>query len=1060
MPRCFVNEKEKERLLGIKPKYLLSSEIYDPDTTDYLTITSLEGDNVLTLKKSNYRLAINELYYTTEEGKFNWKKIEWSNYGTEYKINFSKSVYLYGENPNGISNQSYYLQLQCSRKFECSGNIMTLIQKDGNVNTIPNDYCFRHMFSNSNIVKASNLKLSAETLKKNCYLNMFSECSHLISAPRIDGIELADYCCSNMFNGCTSLTTAPSLPATTLAQYCYTEMYRNCTSLTTISALPATDLVVGCYKDMFVNCTSLSVIPELSATSLATSCYYEMFMNCTSLTQAPSLPATTLTSNCYTFMFKGCTSLIATPELSANSLANNCYQGMFEGCTSLTQASSLPAETLYQYCYNGMFKSCTSLTTAPDLPATILSAYCYMEMFRGCTALTTMPELPAATLGSYCYNGMFYGCTSLITVSDLLATESKTYCYKDMFRDCRSLTNSPEIYTTPNSTDCFAYMFSGCTLLSNIKIHSTSWNTSYTTGWVSNVAESGTFYNYENIEISFSNSFVPVGWGTIPPQEMLTFKANAINSSIGKSTFGNVASEIYYSTNKIDWVLFENQTITVDNIDDEVYFYGNNADGLSIDDSNYVKFNTPNGSWNISGNLNSLIDSGTNSKIIPSELDYCFINLFSDCNIVSASNLILADNTTIGCYKNMFKNCTLLTDAPKLHIYKTAGSPKYNNVYNLANNCYESMFEGCTSLVIAPALSMGVLSTACYKKMFKNCTSLTSAPILNALNLTESCYEEMFYNCSSLSSVSIFAENISATNCLTNWLYGTASSGNFYCAMTTIPFTVDSVNGIPANWNKLTFENEYFTLADMDGEDGFITTGGDGPQSQAFTVTIYYSFDKLTWTSVTAGGYPFTAGTIPLKANSYTYVKCTATRWTSSGGSYGINLAEKDHKFAIYGNIASLIVGDNYSSATTLSTDKALANFFTESVMIDSRNLVFPFTSVGSLTCKWFMRNNYFLWTVPRIMPLISWGDSGVIDFITANMTLIKESSIIMNSTISNSNYNTFLTSSMNKITTYATSISGWTLPTLPSSGSFYNMGNAALPSGFLPEGWTEYRNE
>jgi hypothetical protein len=45
-------------------------------------------------------------------------------------------------------------------------------------------------------------------------------------------IGLSMCCYVNMFSGCTSLTTAPELPATTLAYACYQQMFVGCTSLT------------------------------------------------------------------------------------------------------------------------------------------------------------------------------------------------------------------------------------------------------------------------------------------------------------------------------------------------------------------------------------------------------------------------------------------------------------------------------------------------------------------------------------------------------------------------------------------------------------------------------------------------------------------------------------------------------------------------------------------------------------------------------------------------------------------------------------------------------------
>ena len=223
--------------------------------------------------------------------------------------------------------------------------------------------------------------------------------------------------------------------------------------------LEQTTLAIRCYRRMFDGCTGLTSAPELPATTLAGNCYNNMFSNCTGLTSAPELPATTLATRCYMHMFSGCTGLTIAPELPATTLVSYCYQSMFDGCTGLTSAPELPATTLANYCYNYMFSNCTGLTSAPELPATTLANSCYSHMFEGCTGLTSAPELPATTLASNCYRSMF----------------------------------------------------SGCTNLSLIQVHFTAWG-SQTSGWVSEVSPTGTFYKPTALPEEYETSKIPTGW--------------------------------------------------------------------------------------------------------------------------------------------------------------------------------------------------------------------------------------------------------------------------------------------------------------------------------------------------------------------------------------------------------------------------------------------------------------------------------------------------------------------------------------------------------------------
>ena len=83
--------------------------------------------------------------------------------------------------------------------------------------------------------------------------------------------------------------------------------------------------------------------------------------------------------------------------------------------------------------------------------------------------------------------------------------------------------------------------------------------------------------------------------------------------------------------------------------------------------------------------------------------------------------------------------------------------------------------------------------------MFYNCTSLVTAPELHATTLYRNCYCYMFRGCSNLNNITMLATDISATDCLYNWVSGVASTGTFTKAasMTSLPSGVD---GIPSGW--------------------------------------------------------------------------------------------------------------------------------------------------------------------------------------------------------------------------------------------------------------------
>ena len=191
---------------------------------------------------------------------------------------------------------------------------------------------------------------------------------------------------------------------------------------------------------------------------------------------------------------------------------------------------------------------------------------------------------------------------------------------------------------------------------------------------------------------------------------------------------------------------------------------------------------------------------------------YC---LFYKCsNIVDASNLILpARILSNSCYRNMMRDCTNLTGAPKLlattlaeyccfgmfHGCSSLTTAPELPATTLASNCYRQMFYGCISLTTAPELPATILVDSCYYMMFQGCTSLTTAPELPATTLVESCYQNMFSNCTSLNHITMLATKTSGNNYLGQWVYNVSSSGTFikHPLMTKLSTVI---SGIPKGW--------------------------------------------------------------------------------------------------------------------------------------------------------------------------------------------------------------------------------------------------------------------
>lgn len=149
------------------------------------------------------------------------------------------------------------------------------------------------------------------------------------------------------------------------------------------------------------------------------------------------------------------------------------------------------------------------------------TSYTFAFLFYDNTHLYSHPakalELPATTLLEGCYYYMFYGCTHLTKAPVLPAATLVKSCYENMFRGCTSLTKAPVLSAAALVNSCYAYMFYGCTSLNYVKCLTTENNPgssgkSYTTNWLHNVSQTGTFVKNSSTTWNRDASGIPSGW--------------------------------------------------------------------------------------------------------------------------------------------------------------------------------------------------------------------------------------------------------------------------------------------------------------------------------------------------------------------------------------------------------------------------------------------------------------------------------------------------------------------------------------------------------------------
>ena len=285
--------------------------------------------------------------------------------------------------------------------------------------------------------------------------------------------------------------------------------------------------------------------------------------------------------------------------------------------------------------------------------------------------------------------------------------------------------------------------------------------------------------------------------------------------------------------------------------------------------------------------------------------------MFKNCTLLVQAPALHATSLVQGCYYEMFYGCTSLTTAPELPATE------------LVSSCYTSMFLGCTSLTTAPELPATTLTSWCYASMFEGCTSLVQAPVLPATNLISNCYNAMFRGCQKLNSITMLATDISAQDCLRNWVNRVASSGTFTKAasMTSLP---TGSSGIPEGWTVVDYgaEKDYLCFTSTGDSTVAIKQGGDETPSASANKVIQYKLNAGEWQTWDMSAVSLHDGdkmylksddTIPMSESRYTFKSFVMTGHIAASG----NIMSLLNFSTTLANYAFFKLFDQCSSLTT-----------------------------------------------------------------------------------------------------------------------------------------------
>ena len=329
-------------------------------------------------------------------------------------------------------------------------------------------------------------------------------------------------------------------------------------------------------------------------------------------------------------------------------------------------------------------------------------------------------------------------------------------------------------------------------------------------------------------------------------------------------------------------------------------------------------------------------------KVLPAETmkKNCYQNMFGECSSLTGSPILHATTLEENCFSSMFMNCRHLTKAPELPCE------------TLAPWCYSNMFSGCQELVNAPDLPASALTMGCYYQMFSGCFALTQAPVLVAATVPMYGYSGMFRSCRSLNKITCLATDISAMDATNNWLNGVAASGTFTKDVNMASWTTGN-SGIPSGWTVVNhgehdYSQDYLTIEVISGTTNYgLYLGLDrGSESGA---TIEYSKNGGEWITATFG----TSSTVltnylPIETGDVFRFRNINSN-PSSTNFYNIGCNNYDVNLKVYGNIMSLVDGDNFTTLFALTKSYQFTRLFERNYALrDASNLVLPATLLTS----------------------------------------------------------------------------------------------------------------
>ena len=196
----------------------------------------------------------------------------------------------------------------------------------------------------------------------------------------------------------------------------------------------------------------------------------------------------------------------------------------------------------------------------------------------------------------------------------------------------------------------------------------------------------------------------------------------------------------------------------------------------------------------------------TSANSIPARnfpIQACFYMYYGCTSLVSTAAMRV-DDAAMSALHSMYQGCTLLTDAENITINSFTG-----------DTICQNMFRQCSSLVDKiPTINASSITNGCFTYMYYQCSNLTKAHSFPALTLLQTCYSFMYHS-TKVNYIKMLATDISATNCLKNWVYGVPNvNTSIFVKHIDAQWTTTGDSAVPTRWKVIYYDptdDKYYT---------------------------------------------------------------------------------------------------------------------------------------------------------------------------------------------------------------------------------------------------------